>query len=136
MLVPIAFGIGGALTAAVGANFGAQQYARARRIAWSGAGASMLLVGSIGLIVALAPDLWLSRFTADLQAYAFGESYLSIAAPFYGLFGAVWHCISRARVPGGCCCRFWSVSCARQSLWSSAGWRRLVRGTSLQFLLP
>ena len=37
MLVPISFGIGAALTALVGTNIGARQYARARKLAWSGA---------------------------------------------------------------------------------------------------
>ncbi|MEZ5857219.1 MAG: MATE family efflux transporter [Hyphomicrobiaceae bacterium] len=88
MLVPIVFGIGGALTAAVGINYGARQYARARRIAWSGAGAALLITGAIGLGVWLAPNVWLGRFTADPKAYAYGALYLGIAAPFYGLFGA------------------------------------------------
>ncbi|MGI9477349.1 MAG: MATE family efflux transporter [Hyphomicrobiaceae bacterium] len=88
MLVPIAFGIGAALTAGVGANFGAGQYARARRIAWAGAFVAMLITGAIGLAVWLVPDFWLGRFTADLEAYAYGAHYLGIAGPFYGLFGA------------------------------------------------
>jgi MATE family, multidrug efflux pump len=87
MLVPIVFGIGGALTAAVGTNFGAGQYARARHIAWAGAGIAVLITGAIGFAVAIMPALWLGRFTADAQAYAYGALYLSIAAPFYGLFG-------------------------------------------------
>ena len=37
ILVPIAFGVGAALTAAVGANVGAGQFTRARRIAWTAA---------------------------------------------------------------------------------------------------
>ena len=88
MLVPIAFGVGAALTAGVGANFGAGQYARARRIAWAGAFVSFLITGTIGLAVWLVPALWLDRFTADPEAYAYGALYLGIAAPLYGLFGA------------------------------------------------
>ncbi len=88
MLVPIAFGIGGALTAAVGVNFGARQYARARKIAWTGAGVTFAVSGVLGLSVAVTPALWLDRFTANPDAYAFGAAYLSIAGPFYGLFGA------------------------------------------------
>ena len=88
MLVPIAFGVGGALTAAVGINVGAGQYARARRIAWSGAGVTMALTGVLGLCAALMPQLWLDLFTADPDAYAYGVRYLVIAAPLYGLFGA------------------------------------------------
>ncbi len=88
MLVPIAFGVGAALTAGVGANFGAGQHARARRIAWAGAGVSFVITGAIGLAVWAVPALWLDRFTADPEAYAYGALYLGIAAPLYGLFGA------------------------------------------------
>ena len=88
MLVPIAFGVGAALTTAVGVNVGAGQYARARRFAWAGAGAIFTLIGLMGACVALMPRLWLDLFTADPEACEFGVSYLTIAAPFYGLFGA------------------------------------------------
>ncbi len=87
MLVPIAFGIGAALTAAVGVNVGAGHYARARRIAWAGAGVVMALTGLLGLIAAMVPSLWLDLFTADSEVYAFGARYLVIAAPFYAIFG-------------------------------------------------
>ena len=88
MLVPLSFGIGAALTAAVGANFGAEQYARARRITWSGSAVTLLVTGAIGLTVAVAPGLWLNLFTADAAAYSYGALYLGIAGPFYALFGA------------------------------------------------
>lgn len=87
MLVPIAFGIGAALTAAVGVNFGAHQYARARRMAWAGAGVVMVLTGLIGFLAATIPSVWLNLFTADPEAYKFGLRYLVIAAPLYGVFG-------------------------------------------------
>ena len=38
--------------------------------------------------MALIPSLWLDLFTADPKAYEFVVRYLTIAAPFYGLFGA------------------------------------------------
>jgi putative MATE family efflux protein len=86
MLIPVAFGIGGAMTASVGANFGAKQYARARRIAWIGG----LTVGGftslIGIAVAIWPELWLSHFTANSAAIAVGRNYLAIVGPFYGFF--------------------------------------------------
>ncbi len=88
MLVPIAFGVGGAATVAVGANFGAKNYARARRVAWTGAAASLVLIGVIGIVFALWPSLWLNLFTADSTAYAFGAQYLMIVGPAYALFGA------------------------------------------------
>jgi len=87
MLVPVSFGIGGALTAAVGLNFGARQFARARRIAWSGALFVAAVTGVIGGVVALQPDLWLDFFTAEPEALRFGSMYLAIVGPFYSLFG-------------------------------------------------
>ena len=53
-----------------------------------GAGATLALTGLIGVGVAVVPGLWLDLFTADPGAYDFGVLYLTIAAPFYGLFGA------------------------------------------------
>ena len=88
MLVPVAFGLGGALTAAVGLNFGAQQFARARCFAWLGGGVTFATATAVGGAFALLPHLWLDHFTADPQAYAFGVRYLWIVAPFYGLFTA------------------------------------------------
>lgn len=87
MLVPIAFGVGAALTAAVGVNIGASQYTRARHIALIGASVVFVLTGLLGIFAALLPGAWLSLFTADSKAYAFGVQYLAIAAPFYGIFG-------------------------------------------------
>ena len=79
MLIPIAFGIGGVLTAAVGANFGAGKYNRARNIAWIGFAATFVATAE--------PSLWLDRFTTDPKVYSYGALYLSFAALFYGLFG-------------------------------------------------
>lgn len=86
MLIPVAFGIGGALTVAVGTNFGAAQYRRARQIAWTGAGVVFAVIGVVGIAVALMPGLWLDLFTADPKAYEFGALYLTIAGPLYGVF--------------------------------------------------
>lgn len=87
MLVPIALGVGAALTAAVGINVGAGQFARARRIAWTGSAVTLVLTGAIGVTATTLPDLWLNLFTEDSGAYAHGALYLGIAAPFYGVFG-------------------------------------------------
>lgn len=85
-LVPLAFGIGAALVTAVGGNFGAGQIARARRIAWTGAGATFVVVSVVGILVALIPWIWLERFTDDPSVYTIGARYLVIAAPLYGVF--------------------------------------------------
>jgi len=87
MLIPISFGIGAALTALVGTNIGARQYARARHLAWTGAAMAGGVAATIGLIVAIWPDLWLGLFTTDAHALVSGRHYLSIVGPAYGFFG-------------------------------------------------
>ena len=87
MLVPISFGIGAALTALVGTNIGAKQFVRAQRLAWSGALMAGGIAALIGVIVAIAPDLWLTLFTRDPGALASGRTYLHIVGPAYGFFG-------------------------------------------------
>jgi putative MATE family efflux protein len=87
LLSPLTFGIGAALTALVGTNKGARQFARARRAAWLGASIAGLVTLLIGLVVALWPDLWLRLFTDDPGALAAGRLYFRIVGPTYGLFG-------------------------------------------------
>jgi putative MATE family efflux protein len=87
MLIPISFGIGATLTALVGTNIGARQYARAQRLAWTGAAMAGGIAAVIGIVVAIWPELWLGLFTADPRALASGRHYLSIVGPAYGFFG-------------------------------------------------
>jgi len=87
MLIPISFGVGAALTAMVGSNFGARQHRRARHIAWTGAAISGALAALVGLFVAAAPQLWLDLFTNDLPVLEQGALYLRTVGPVYGLFG-------------------------------------------------
>lgn len=87
LIIPISFGIGSALTTSIGANYGAMQIDRARRIAWTGGLTVGGVTGLIGVVAAIWPALWLSHFTSDAGAYAFGVDYLRIAGPFYGFFG-------------------------------------------------
>jgi putative MATE family efflux protein len=87
MLVPISFGIGATLTALVGTNIGARQFARAQRVAWMGALMAGGIAAAIGIVVAIEPDLWLRLFTNDPAALASGRTYLSIVGPVYGFFG-------------------------------------------------
>jgi putative MATE family efflux protein len=85
--IPLVFGFGTALVTMVGANVGAGQIRRARRVAWVGAGGAAAATGSVGLLVTLAPDAWLGLFTTDLSVLAVGETYLRIVGPSYPLFG-------------------------------------------------
>lgn len=87
MLIPIAFGIGGAMTAMVGANRGRGNHARARRTAWAGGACVFVVTGAIGIAFAIWPSLWIDLFTSDPGAVSVARRYLHIAGPFYGFFG-------------------------------------------------
>jgi putative MATE family efflux protein len=86
--VPIVFAIGQALVVMVGTHIGAGQGARAKRIAWTGTAAAMLVCMVIGWTVALFPQLWIRIFSDDAEVIATGSLYLHIVAPLYPLFGA------------------------------------------------
>jgi MATE family, multidrug efflux pump len=87
IMQPIAFGFGTAIVAMVGTNWGAQQYDRARRVAWTGAATIALICGFLGLVVAVHPGIWLDLFSADAEVARLGASYLRIAGPIYVCFG-------------------------------------------------
>jgi Na+-driven multidrug efflux pump len=85
--VPIVFAIAQALVVMVGTNVGAGQGARAKRIAWTGMGASMLVCLVIGWSVAIYPPLWVHIFSDDPAVIGIGSLYMRIVAPLYPLFG-------------------------------------------------
>ena len=84
---PVAFGFGTAIVAMVGTNWGAKQYRRAREIAWTGATTVALVCGTIGVIVAFQPHLWIGLFSNDVEVTRLGALYLRIVGPAYLLFG-------------------------------------------------
>jgi putative MATE family efflux protein len=87
IMQPVAFGFGTAIVAMVGTNWGARQYGRARRIAWAGAITIAVVCGTIGLIVALQPSLWMNLFSDDAEVARIGALYLRIVGPAYLCFG-------------------------------------------------
>jgi Na+-driven multidrug efflux pump len=87
IMQPIAFGFGTAIVAMVGTNWGAQRYGRARQIAWTGATTIALLCGTLGLIVAARPSIWLGLFSDDAEVARIGAMYLRIVGPVYVCFG-------------------------------------------------
>jgi len=87
IMQPIAFGFGTAIVAMVGTNWGAQQYGRARQIAWIGATTIASLCGTLGLIVAARPSIWLGLFSDDAEVARLGAMYLRIVGPVYVCFG-------------------------------------------------
>jgi putative MATE family efflux protein len=87
IMQPIAFGFGTAIVAMVGTNWGAQQYGRARQIAWTGTATIALVCGTLGLIVAWQPGIWLGLFSNDAEVLRVGATYLRIVGPVYVCFG-------------------------------------------------
>jgi putative MATE family efflux protein len=87
ILIPLAFGFGTAILAMVGTNWGAKQYARARRIAWTGAATVACACGAVGLVVAVFPRLWMGLFSDDEAIVRAGVDYLRILGPIYGFYG-------------------------------------------------
>lgn len=88
LMIPVVFGIGAAMTAMVGANIGAGAADRALRVAWTGSLAAAAIVGTIGAVLALAPDLWLGMFLDASEAGALdaGRAYFRTVAPCYAFF--------------------------------------------------
>lgn len=87
LMVPVIFGFGGAMIAMVGTNVGAGLRDRAIGIAWRGCFASALIVGAIGLTLALMPALWAELFTDDVEVMSITRTYLQIVGPCYVFFG-------------------------------------------------
>ncbi|MDP3690842.1 MATE family efflux transporter [Bradyrhizobium sp.] len=87
LLTPISFAFGVASVPMVGMAIGAGMVARARKAAWTAGAASGLVVGAIGLIVAVEPVLWVSMFTSDPGVTAAAYSYFAWAGPAFGFFG-------------------------------------------------
>ena len=87
LLVPIAFAIGVASVPLVGMAIGAGKIARARQAAWTASVMALLLLGVLGGLLALAPDVWTRRFTSDPAVIESAALYFQWAGPCYGLFG-------------------------------------------------
>ena len=87
LLIPIAFGIGMAAVPMVGMAMGAGQAPRARRVAWTGAAMAAVLLGMIGVLVMVWPQLWSGIFTDNLAVQAVANQYLRTVGPGFALFG-------------------------------------------------
>ncbi len=87
LLTPIAFAFGVASVPMVGMAMGAGLVTRARQVAWTAGLASAITVGTIGLIVAAKPSLWISMFTSDPGVTAAATSYFTWAGPAFAFFG-------------------------------------------------
>lgn len=87
ILIPILFGLCTATLTMVGIAVGAGEIARARRIAWVSSAVGVALTGSIGLVVAAYPPLWIDVFSQDPEVLREAAIYLHIVAPTYAALG-------------------------------------------------
>jgi putative MATE family efflux protein len=87
LLIPIAFAFGVASIPMVGMAIGAGLIVRARRVAWTAGAVSAVIVGLVGLVLAIRPSLWVSLFTDDPAVTAAAQSYFSLAGPAFAFFG-------------------------------------------------
>ena len=83
IMVPIIFGIGSTLIAIVGAYVGAGQRDKAIRIAWLGVLINALIVGVIGVFMALQPSLWCDTLASEQTVAAHCRQSLRVMAPTY-----------------------------------------------------
>jgi len=65
LLVPVAFSVGVAALPMVGLAIGARDIARARRVAWTAGVMAAVGLGVLGLLLSLAPGLWVNIFSKD-----------------------------------------------------------------------
>jgi len=87
LMSTVAFGIGLASVPMVGVAIGAGDVPRARRVAWTAAAVTCSLLGVVGLVVALFPDLWAEIFTRDEQVLDYTRLFLHWAGPGFAFFG-------------------------------------------------
>ena len=93
LMIPLAFGVGSALTALVGRAVGARDWAEARRIAWTGGVLALGVTGAIAIPVAIFPEATAAAFTDDPAVRAVAAEALGIigwAMPGFGLGMAVY----------------------------------------------
>ena len=86
--IPLVFAVGQALVVLVGTHIGAGRAARAKRIAWVGAGFAACISLVIGVAVSIYPLAWVGLFSTDAAVLEHGSSYLRTVAPFYPLLAA------------------------------------------------
>jgi Na+-driven multidrug efflux pump len=87
LMSTVAFGIGLASVPMVGMAMGAGNVPRARRIAWTAGAVTAGLLGVVGLVVALFPDLWAAIFTSDEDVLDYCRRYLRWVGPAFAFFG-------------------------------------------------
>lgn len=87
LVIPLAWGVGSALTALVGRAVGGGDWARARRTAWLGGSLALACTALIGLLVALLPLQFAQLFSADTAVVHMAARALRYTGLAFGAFG-------------------------------------------------
>ena len=87
LMIPLAFGVGSALTALVGRAVGAGDWALARRTAWTGGLLAFAVTGAVGAVVGLAPAGFAAIFARDPEVARVAARAVGFIAPAFGGFG-------------------------------------------------
>jgi Na+-driven multidrug efflux pump len=114
LMVPLAFGVGSALTALVGRAVGAGDWATARRTAWVGGIAAFVVCAAFGAAVGLFPHGFAGFFTSDPEVAALAARALGYVGPAFGAFGL------------GMCLYFASMGAGRLVWPATAGLTRIA----------
>ncbi len=87
LMIPLAFGIGSALTALVGRAVGAGDWVTARRTAWIGGIGAFAIAAGVGIATGLYPRHFAGAFSQDAAVVAIAARALGIIGPAFGGFG-------------------------------------------------
>jgi len=87
MMIPLAFGVGSALTALVGRAVGQGDWALARCTAWVGGAMAFAVCAVVGVAVAVAPLTFAAVFASDAEVLAIAALALSCIGPAFAGFG-------------------------------------------------
>jgi len=133
LLVPFTFAVGVSCVPLVGMALGAGQIERARRVAWTGAFLSAGVVGVLGILFALAPQIWIGLFTRVPAVSGHAEAYFQWVAPFFGLF-AFGLCLYFASQGAGRLLAPVLAGTLRLLIVAAGGYLMLLHGASVQQL--
>lgn len=87
LMIPLAFGVGSALTALVGRAVGGGDWALARRTAWVGGSMAFAVCAVVGAAVAWAPGRFAGFFASDAEVHAIAALALGYVGPAFAGFG-------------------------------------------------
>ncbi|MCW5680005.1 MAG: MATE family efflux transporter [Xanthobacteraceae bacterium] len=87
ILIPLSAGVGVACIPMVGMAIGAGNVARARRITLIGAILTASVVGALGLVLSIAPQIWANIFTDNPTTLQVAHTFLHWTGPAYAFFG-------------------------------------------------